>query len=167
MWRDPRYSSQLNTSMSVNFLSFTLGVKDPLEVREGRCDFPRDASAEKGLISSGGENLLVFLKLRQKSWGSSRVTTGTSGSSRVASGKSSLHASCEGPLGIPLQSVQGPRASSRVEARTSGILSRVDMDLGFPMAFQQESQASTHVETWNSPFLSRGKTRVRLPVELT
>ena len=51
--------------MSVNFLSFTLGVKDPLEVREGRCDFPRDASAEKGLISSGGENLLDFFELQQ------------------------------------------------------------------------------------------------------
>ena len=36
-----------------------------LEVPEVRCDFPGDASAEMGLISPGGENLLDFLELRQ------------------------------------------------------------------------------------------------------
>ena len=36
----------------------------------------------------------------------------------VSSGKSSLHASCEGPLGIPLQSAQGPMASVTFEVRT-------------------------------------------------
>ena len=51
--------------MSGNFLSCSKGVKDPLEVREVRGDLPRDASAEKGLISPGGENLLDFLKLWQ------------------------------------------------------------------------------------------------------
>ena len=101
--------------MSVNFLSFTLGVKDPLEVREGRCDFPRDASAEKGLISSGGENLLVLLKLRQVPL---ELRRGLQGPAFVASGKASLHASCEGPLGIPLQSGPGPMSSSVAEART-------------------------------------------------
>ena len=40
-------------------------MKDPLEVPEFRCDLPRDASAEIGLISPGGENLLDFLELRQ------------------------------------------------------------------------------------------------------
>ena len=40
-------------------------VKDPLEVPEFRCDWPRDASAEMGLISPGGENLLDFLELQQ------------------------------------------------------------------------------------------------------
>ena len=101
--------------MSVNFLSFTLGVKDPLEVREGRCDFPRDASAEKGLISSGGENLLVLLKLRQVPL---ELRRGLQGPACVASGKASLHASCEGPLGIPLQSGPGPMSLSVAEART-------------------------------------------------
>ena len=48
-----------------NFLSCRKGVKDPLEVPEVRCDKPRDASAEMGLISPGGENLLDFLELRQ------------------------------------------------------------------------------------------------------
>ena len=51
--------------MSGNFLSCSKGVKDPFKVQEGRCDFPQDASAEKGLISPGVENLLVFLELRQ------------------------------------------------------------------------------------------------------
>ena len=51
--------------MSGNFLSCSKGVRDPLEVPEVRCDEPRDSSAEMGLISPGGENLLDFLELRQ------------------------------------------------------------------------------------------------------
>ena len=46
--------------MSGNFLSCSKGVKDPFEVPEGRCDFPQDVSAEKGLISPEWENLLDF-----------------------------------------------------------------------------------------------------------
>ena len=61
--------------MSGNFLSCSKGVKDTLEVPEVRCDLPGDASAEKGLISPGGENFLDFLEMRQVS----RLTTGTSG----------------------------------------------------------------------------------------
>ena len=48
-----------------NFLSCSKGVKDPLEFPEIRCDKPRVASGEMGLISPGGENLLDFLELRQ------------------------------------------------------------------------------------------------------
>ena len=51
--------------MSGNFLSCSKGVKDPLEVPDVRCDLPRDASPEMGLISPGGENLLDFFELRQ------------------------------------------------------------------------------------------------------
>ena len=58
-----------------NFLSCSKGVKDPLEVPEFRCDEPRDASAEMGLISPGGETLLDFSSCRR----CSRLTTGTSG----------------------------------------------------------------------------------------
>ena len=47
-----------------DFLSCSKGVKDPLEVPDVRCLLPRDASAEKGLISPGGENPLDFLELR-------------------------------------------------------------------------------------------------------
>ena len=51
--------------MSGNFLSCSKGVKDPLEVPEFKCDYPLLASEEIGVISSGGENLLDFLELRQ------------------------------------------------------------------------------------------------------
>ena len=51
--------------MSGNFLSCRKGVKDLLELPEVRCNSPRDASAEMGLNSPGGENLLDFLELRQ------------------------------------------------------------------------------------------------------
>ena len=51
--------------MSGNFLSCSKGVKDPLDVPVVRCDLPRDASAEMGLIYPGGENVLDFLKLWQ------------------------------------------------------------------------------------------------------
>ena len=61
--------------MSGNFLSCSKGVKDPLEVPEVTFDSPRDVSAEMGLISPGGEDLLDFLELRR----CSRLTTGTSG----------------------------------------------------------------------------------------
>ena len=62
---------------------------------------------------------------------------GPQGPARVASGKSSLHVSCEGPLGIPLQSVPDPRSSSGAEAATSDFLFRADMVLGVPMEFPQ------------------------------
>ena len=51
--------------MSGNFLSCSKGVKDPLEVPEFKCDYPLVASAEMGLMSAGGENILDFLELRQ------------------------------------------------------------------------------------------------------
>ena len=63
--RDSRASSQMETVMSGNFLSCSKGLKDTLEVPDVRIDYPRDASAEMGLISPGGEILLYFLELRQ------------------------------------------------------------------------------------------------------
>ena len=74
-------------------------MKDPFEVQEGRCDFDQDAAAEKGLISPGRENLLVYLELQQVPL---ELRRGPQGPALVASGKASLHASSEGPLGIPL-----------------------------------------------------------------
>ena len=67
LWRSPdaRASSGVQTGMSGNFLSCKNGVKDPLEVPEVRCEYPRNASAEMVLVSPGGENLLDFLELRQ------------------------------------------------------------------------------------------------------
>ena len=85
----------------------------------------------------------------------------------MASGKSSLHASCKGPLRIPLQSVPGLRCSSRAKVATSGFLSSADMDLGHPMEFPQGSQASSRKDTCKSAFCSIWKSSARLPVQLT
>ena len=63
--RDSRPSSRVDTGMLGNFLSCRKGVKDPVEVPEFSCDWPRDNSAEMGLILPGRENLLDFLELRQ------------------------------------------------------------------------------------------------------
>ena len=63
--RDSRASSRVETSMLGNFLSCRKGVKNPVEVPEVSFDWPRDASAEMGLILPGGENLLDYLELRQ------------------------------------------------------------------------------------------------------
>ena len=101
--------------MSENFLSCSKDVKDPLEVPEFRCDYPGDASAEMGLISPGGENLLDFLELQQVLstydgdlrdplwWPQERPVP-----MRVA----------RGPLGIPLPSMPGPKNLCGVGAGT-------------------------------------------------
>ena len=113
--RDSRASSRVETGMSGTFLSCSMGVKDPLEVPEVRCDKPRVASAEMGLISPGGENLLDFLELRQVLstydgdlreplwWPQERPVP-----MRVA----------RGPLGIPLPSMPGPKTFCGVGAGT-------------------------------------------------
>ena len=101
--------------MSGNLLSCSKGVKDPLEVPEVRYDLPRDASAEMGLISPGGENLLDFLELRKVLsiydgdlrerlwWPQERPVP-----MRVA----------RGPLGIPVPSMLRPKTSCGVAVGT-------------------------------------------------
>ena len=113
--RDSRASSRLETGMSGNFLSCRKGVKDPLQVPEFRCDLPQNASAETGLNSPGGENLLDFLECRQVlstydgdhtdplCWPQERPLP-----MRVA----------RGPLGIPLPSMPGPKTLCGVGAGT-------------------------------------------------
>ena len=49
LWRDPRCSSRVQMGMSGNFLSCLKGVKDHFGAQEGRWDFSRDSSEEKGL----------------------------------------------------------------------------------------------------------------------
>ena len=112
---DSRASSRVETGMSGNFLCCSKGVKYPLEVPEVRCDLPRDASAEMGLISPGGENLLDFLELWQVLstyagdlrdplwWPQERPVP-----MRVA----------QGPLGIPLPTMLGPKILCGVGGRT-------------------------------------------------
>ena len=113
--RDSRASSRVETSMSRNFLSCSKGVKDPLEVPEVRCDKPRDASAEMGLISPGGENLLDFLELRQ-------VLSAYDGDLRdplwwPQESPVPMRVAL-GPLGIPLPSMSGPKILCGVSAET-------------------------------------------------
>ena len=55
----------METGISGDFLSCRKGVKNPVEVPEVSFDWPRDASAEMGLILPGGENLLDYLELQQ------------------------------------------------------------------------------------------------------
>ena len=80
---------------------------------------------------------------------------------------SSLHASLEGPLGIPLPSLLGLRSSSGVEAGNSGFHSRANRDLGVPLGFPQGIQTSSRVETCMSALLSSWKSSIRLPLGLT
>ena len=112
---DSRASSRVETGMSGNFLCCSKGVKYPLEVPEVRCDLPRDASAEMGLISPGGENLLDFLELRQ-------VLSTYDGDLRdplwwPQESPVPMRVS-RGPLGIPLPSMPGPKILCGVGAGT-------------------------------------------------
>ena len=113
--RDSRVSSRVETGMSGNFLSCSKGVKDPLEVPGVRCDYPRDASAEMGLISPGGENLLDFLELRQ-------VLLTYDGDLRdplwCPHERPVPMRVARGPLGIPLPSIPVPKNLCRVAAET-------------------------------------------------
>ena len=92
--------------MSGNFLSCSKGVKDPLEVPEVRCDKPQDGSAEMGLILPGGENLLDFLELRQVLL----TYDGDLRDPRWCTQERPVHMHvAQGPLGIPLPSMPGPK----------------------------------------------------------
>ena len=77
----------------------------------------------------------------------------------MAAGKSSLHASCKGLLGLPLPSVPGSKSSSGAETTTSGFLFSVDMDFRISMQSPQGCQASPH---WRHaiPLTSRAVTVV-------
>ena len=101
--------------MSGNFLSCSKGVKDPLEVPEFRCDKPRDASAEMGLISPGGEDLLDFLELWQ-------VLLTYDGDVRDPlwwpQERPVPMLVARRPLGFPLPSMLGPKTLCGVSART-------------------------------------------------
>ena len=62
--------------MSGNFLSCSKGVKEPFEVQVDRCDFTRDTTAEKDLISSAGGNFWSFSSCG-RSLGVTMATSGT------------------------------------------------------------------------------------------
>ena len=66
------------------------------QVGEGTLYCSLGAAKTKRLISPGSGNLLVFLELRRKTWVPLQLPRGTQGTSCVASGKLSLHSSCQG-----------------------------------------------------------------------
>ena len=113
--RDCRASSRMETGMSGNYLSCSKGVKDPVEVPEVRCDYPRSASAEMGLISPGGKNLLDFLELQQ-------VLSTYDGDLRdplwLPQERPVPMRVARGPLGIPLPSIPGSKTLCGVGAGT-------------------------------------------------
>ena len=110
------------------------------------------ASAEKGLISPGGENLLDILELWQVPI---ELRRGPLGPALVSSGKASLHAIWEGPLGTPLQSVLWPKTSCGVEAGTREFLSSADIDLRVLLESPQGNQSSSR-KGLAHPVSSRG-----------
>ena len=101
--------------MSGNFLSCSKGVKDSLEVPEVRCDYPRDASLQMGIISLREENLLDFLELQQ-------VPSTYDGAQRDPlwwpQERSVPIRVAWGPLGIALPSMPGPKTLCGVGAGT-------------------------------------------------
>ena len=61
-----------------------------------------------------------------------QVPRGPQGASRVASGKSSIHSSCEGECGSALESWQGNQASIRMEGGISRCSLSCGRKCGFP-----------------------------------
>ena len=100
LWWDPRCYSRVEIAMWGNFRSCLKCVKDPFEAQEGRWDFTWDTAAEKGLILHWRENLQVFLEFGSKLGVPLELWQGPQGPTLGASGKSSRHASCQGPLRI-------------------------------------------------------------------
>ena len=90
--RDSRASSRVETGMSLNFLSCSKGVKDPLEVPEVR--FISLETPEQKWASSRleGRTSWIFWSCGR----CSRLRRGHPGRALVASGKASPHASCSG-----------------------------------------------------------------------
>ena len=145
-------------------MSFFKGVKDPLEAQEGRWDFSRDAALERASSSFQGRISCLFLSCSRKLGVPLELQQGPQGSARGGFKMSRLHASCEGPLEISLQSVPGPRSSSGVELEPQG--SSPVPTLMVPLGFPQGSQASSRVESCKSTLLLSWKYSVRLDIRL-
>ena len=114
-----------------------------------------------GLISPGGENLLDFLELRQELstydgdlrdplwWPQERPVP-----MRVT----------QGPLGVPLPSMPGPKTLCGDGAGTSGFLSSADKDLEGLLESAQGSQSSSPVVACTCAFLRSCSSSVTLPL---
>ena len=146
----------------------TLGV--PVDGRRGCRGTSSVALRVSRTLSGLGTECAISLEMLQSERASARVEGRISwffsrcrgfplelrwehqGPARGASGRSSVHSSREGPLGITRKSLPGLRSSSGVEAGSSGYLCWADMDQGFPLGWPQGSQASSHVESCKPRF---------------
>ena len=152
-------------------------VRELLQLPQGGQGHFRGSRRKEGFLLRRHNRKGPHLTLRGESPGFSRVAAANLGfhssydgdfmDPLVGPGNSSLRASCEGPLRIPLHLLLRPESSPVVEARTSAFLSSADMDLVVPLEFPQGSQASSRVETCKSALLSSWKSSVRLSVRLT
>ena len=93
-----------------------------------------------GLMSTGGENLLDFLELRQ-------VLSTYDGDLRDPllwpQERPFPMGVARGPLGIPLETMPGPKTFCGVGVGNGGFLSSADMDFGVLLESPQGSQSST------------------------
>ena len=100
---------------------------------------------------------------------------GTHGAFSVGRGKSNVHSSSKGALGIALVSQQGKLTSSRLVSRNSVFLSNIDRDLGIALnvhpgrrphfEWQQRTSLSSRVATSISWSPLSGLNKVKPPVE--
>ena len=121
--------SHVGKGISGTFLSCLNGVKYPFVFPEGTWGFSGDTALEKGLISHW-ENLVFFSRCGRKLGVPIKLQRGPQGPLHVASEKSVLFSSCEGHVGIPLESLPATRAMFRVRVGNSVILLGGDRDLG-------------------------------------
>ena len=143
-------------------MSCCKGVKELLEVQEGRCD-DLETPQQKWASSSLDGKPPEFPRVAA---GPSCFTTGTSGTRSWGFRQSQSPVSCKGPLGNILQLVPGPRATCGAKAGTCVFLSCADMDLGLILESPQGSQSSSRVGICMSAFLPSCSSGVRLPVSL-
>ena len=101
--------SHVGKGISGTFLSCLNGVKYPFVFPEGTWGFSGDTALEKGLISHW-ENLVFFSRCGRKLGVPIKLQRGPQGPLHVASEKSVLFSSCEGHVGIPLESLPATRA---------------------------------------------------------
>ena len=156
LWREPRCSPWVETGMSGSFLSLPQGNQGLFRGSRGNLGFLSRHNRVKGPQSRGGENLLVFLELQQKIWGSSLVMMGTSGTSLC--GLRKVQSSCE---------LWGAsRDSSAIVAEAEVLIWRWGRNLTFPLQYWHESRGSTGVSTGDSGLVSCGDMHFRFPLEL-
>ena len=141
-------------------MSCSKGVKDPLEVPDIRCDMPRNASVEMGLISPGGENLLDFLELQQGLSTMTGTTVTQSGGLRKGQSPCELLGDHSGFLSLRCQGLR-PCAESVPEPEDSSPV--LNMDLGVFLVSPQGSQSSSRVGACTCAFLPSCSSSVTLP----